>query len=40
MMLYVDNPKPWDYYDHPGTLKDDALWRLMVLFLRKTDAIR
>ncbi len=30
----VDNPKTWDDYDHPGTLKDDASRRLLALFLR------
>lgn len=30
----VDNPKTWDDYDHPGTLKDDAPRRLLALFAR------
>ena len=30
----VDEPKTWDDYDHPGTLKDDAFWELVALFHR------
>ena len=28
----VDEPRTWDDYDHPGTLKNDAFWGLVALF--------
>lgn len=36
-LLYVpqvDNPKTYHDYGSPGTLVDDAFWRLVELFLR------
>jgi hypothetical protein len=31
----VDDPKTLHDYGHPGTLVDDAFWRLVDLFLRQ-----
>lgn len=35
----VDNPKTWADWEHdPGTLREDAFWRLVDLFPRPADS--